>query len=114
MTDFDQTFAFTAATFTAPSLHALLGNLAELRLVVTEESAYLHGDGYREEIAYVFTRSVFDWSATTRLLFSVPFPPGAYSLGWRKDIPVVFVAGIALELPDGPVETTLTAFDEEE
>ncbi|MEO0734305.1 MAG: hypothetical protein AAFZ52_15825 [Bacteroidota bacterium] len=113
--DIAQTFSFSAARLTAPSLHALLGNLHELRLEVTAGGqAHLLGYGYREDAAYAFTRVLHDWRARTQLDFDPGLPAGKYSLDWRGEVPMVFVDGSSRALPDGPATVRLTGATEEE
>ncbi len=60
-------YAFHHLALQAPSLYALIGTWAELRLTVTDTTALITGYGYAPGIAAAFTALVLDWEATIAL-----------------------------------------------
>lgn len=109
---------FTAARFQSPTLHGLLGNLAELEVVVDEAGTIrIRGVGFREEVALAFTRSVFDWEAEVIPSVAVPgLSAGTYYLAREGDVDaiVVLTEKGPVAWVDGPAEVVLRRVFEED
>ena len=114
-TEFPQQFAISTARLTAPSLYALLGNLHEFQLQVLGGGiGILIGDGYQQDVAYAFTRLIYDWVAVTHLRVPADLEEGVYMLGGGPEAYFVRTEAGQVPLVDGPAEVTLVVAEAEE
>lgn len=88
-------------------MYRLIGNVNELRFVVTEEETYMEGDGSQEDISLAFTRLVFDWEAKAIPEDFPVLPKGVYYLDRAGQYYTVGPTGDKVVVPDGPAEVRL-------